>query len=259
MSEYKIVELTTESILDYGVCGYKDAKKHVELQKKVDWYKKYHEKGLRIKVILSEDGKYQGMIEYIPGEYAHRPVDAKAYLFIQCLFVGFNKDYKGKGFGSALLDDCMEQAKELGLKGVATVTRKGSFMASGLIFDKYGFEVVDQAKPDFQVMVKKFDANSKNPKFFETVGEVTSKYKKGLTIIRSVQCPYTEKNVKAIIDTAENEFKLDVKLVDLQEAKEVQASPCPFGTFCMIYNGEIISHHPISNGRFKNIMNKIEK
>ncbi|NOR47352.1 MAG: GNAT family N-acetyltransferase, partial [Methanosarcinaceae archaeon] len=36
----------------------------------------------------------------------------------------------------------------------------------------------------------------------------------------------------------------------------VQHSPCAFGIFCIIYNGEIISHHPISNTRFENIMKK---
>ena len=82
------------------------------------------------------------------------------------------------------------------------------------------------------------------------------KYSKGLTIIRSCQCPYTEKNVKAIIETAKSKFKLKAKLVDLADAKAVQNTPCAFGTFCIIYDGEIISHHPISNTRFENIMKK---
>lgn len=45
-------------------------------------------------------------------------------------------------------------------------------------------------------------------------------------------------------------------VIDLQDSNEVQQSPCVFGTFCIIYNGEIISHHPISNTRFENIMKK---
>ncbi|TQD28372.1 YoaP domain-containing protein [Methanolobus vulcani] len=36
-------------------------------------------------------------------------------------------------------------------------------------------------------------------------------------------------------------------------------SECIFGTFCIIYDGGIISHHPISNKQFMNIMNKKRK
>jgi len=76
--------------------------------------------------------------------------------------------------------------------------------------------------------------------------------------MRSAQCPYTEKNVNAIIDSAKK-MNLKIKLVDLQDADAAQSNPCPFGTFSIIYNGKIISHHPISNTRFENIMAKIIK
>jgi len=259
MDEVQIIDLTVDNISDYGVCGYKDVKKHVELRQKIEWYGKYYPKGLRIKAVLSQDGSYQGMIEYIPGKYAHRPVDAEEYMFIHCIFVGFNKDYKGKGYATALLEACIKDAKESKLKGVAVVTRKGSFMATDSIFLKHGFEVVDQAKPDFNLMVKKFHTETVSPQFKPNMQDNAKKYSSGLTIMRSVQCPYSEKNVNAIIDTAKEQFNLQVKLIDLNEIESVQDSPCPFGTFCIIYNGEIISHHPISNGRFKNIMSKIIK
>lgn len=69
----KIIDLTPDNIADYGVCGYKDFKKQLELRRKIDWFKTYYPKGLRIKVVLADKGGYQGMLEYIPGKYAHRP------------------------------------------------------------------------------------------------------------------------------------------------------------------------------------------
>ena len=84
MADTELIDLTPEDIADYGVCGYKDVQKHLELRKKIEWFKQYYPKGLRIKALLSQKGGYQGMLEYIPGEYAHRPVDAKGYLFIHC-------------------------------------------------------------------------------------------------------------------------------------------------------------------------------
>lgn len=256
MSDIKIIDLTPENIADYGVCGYKDVKKHLELRKKIEWFKEYYPKGLRIKAILSKIGGYQGMLEYIPGKYAHRPVDADGYMFIHCIFVGFKKEFKGKGHASLLIDECINDAIKKNMLGVAVVTRKGPFMANKDIFLKKGFQVVDSAKPDFDLLVKKFDVKSKNPKFKSNMTDNLKKYQKGLYVIRSPQCPYTEKNVKAILKSAKNKFNLKPNLVDLQDLNTVQDTPCAFGTFCIIYNGEIISHHPISNTRFENIMKK---
>ncbi len=256
MSVFEIIDLTPENIADYGVCGYKDIKKHAELRNKIQWFTDYYPKGLRIKAVLSEDGGYQGMIEYIPGYYAHRPVEADGYMFIHCLYVGLKKEYKGKGFGTALIQACIGDAKNTGMKGVAVVTRKGSFMANDTIFQKMGFVVVDQVKPDFHLMAKKFDAETNNPKFNEDMQANLKNFGSGLTILRSPQCPYTEKNVKAIIKTAKEQFHLEVQLIDLSDAETAKNSPCPFGTFAIILDGKIISHHPISNTRFVNILDK---
>lgn len=188
MKDYRIIDLTPDNISEYGVCGYKDVKKHVELQKKIDWFSKYYSKGIRIKAIITQTGSYQGMLEYIPGKYANRPVNAENYMFIHCLFVGFKSEYKGKGFASALLDECVDESKKSNFDGVAVVTRKGSFMANSNIFLKKGFEIVDSAKPDFELLVLKFKDSSTNPKF--RISEDSLKlYKDGLTIMRSAQCP----------------------------------------------------------------------
>ncbi|WP_430815516.1 GNAT family N-acetyltransferase [Carboxylicivirga sp. RSCT41] len=253
----QIIDLTPDNIADYGVCGYKDVKKHKELRNKIEWFKTYHSKGLKIKALISENGSYQGMLEYLPGELAHRPVNASDYLFIHCIFVGFNKEFKGKGYASALIEECINDAKLQKKKGVAVVTRKGSFMSDKSVFLKNGFTLADSVKPDFELLVYKFDPGFPNPGFKASIINNVKQYENGLTILRSAQCPYTEKNVNAIIETAQQKYKLNARLVDMKDAMAVQASPCAFGTFCIVYNGRVISHHPISNKRFENIMNKI--
>ena len=253
MEDIKIINLTPENIAEYGVCGYKDVKKHIELRKKIEWFKEYYPKGLRMKVVFSQKGGYQGMLEYIPGKYAHRPVVADGYLFIHCVFVGFKNEFKRRGLASSLLDECITEAEDIKMLGVAVVTRKGPFMVHNNIFLKKGFQIVDNAKPDFDLLVLKFDIKSKDPGFKKNREEHLKAHENGLTIMRSAQCPYTEKNVNAIIESAKK-MKLKTKLVDLTDANAVQNTPCAFGSFCLIYNGKIISHHPISNTRFENIM-----
>jgi len=51
------------------------------------------------------------------------------------IIVGLKKEYKEKTFGTALIQACIDDAKNTGMKGVAVVTQKGSFMANDAIFN----------------------------------------------------------------------------------------------------------------------------
>lgn len=257
MEDIEIINITPDKISQYGVCGYKDLKKHEELRRKIAWFSEYYPKGLRMKALISQKDGYQGMIEYLPGKYAHRPVDADGYMVIQCIFTGFRKEYKGKGYGSLLISECITDSQKENLAGVAVVTRMGSFMAKSDIFLKMGFEVVASSPPDFELLVYRFGASSPPIRFKPEMVARASDYPDGLTILRSAQCPYSEKNVREIMKTAIQTFGLTTHLVELKDSDAVQQSPSAFGTFCILYNGTVISHHPISNTRFINIMNKL--
>lgn len=251
--DFQIIDLTPENIAQYGVCGYKDINKHLELKRKVEWFSKYYPKGLRIKALILKNGGYQGMLEYIPGEYAHRPVNAQGYMFIHCVFVGFKKEFKGKGFASLLIDECIKEAKQKDMNGVAIVTRNGSFMVKKDIFINKGFSLIENMKPDFELLVLKFKDDIKNPEFIKNSMD---DYSEDLIIMRSAQCPYSVKNVDAIIETAKK-LNMKANLIEMNDAESTQKSPCAFGTFCIINDGKIISYHPISNTRFENIIKAV--
>ena len=251
----EIIDTKADNILEYGVCGYKDIRK-AGYPEKIEWLKKRFPEGMKIKTLYSDEDGTQGMIEYIPGEYCWRPVEASGYMFIHCIFCGFKNIYKGKGYGSLLLDECLRDARKGNMYGVAVVTRKGPFMAGKELFVRNGFEVVDKAPPDFELLVNKFHKNAPAPKFKGKWEERLSQYGKGLTIIRADQCPYTVKNVKEISETAEKTYGIKPNIISLKKCEEAQNSPCAFGTFCIIHRGKAIAYHPISKTRFINIMNK---
>ena len=256
MEKVKIIETTPDNILEYGVCGYKNINRP-GYPEKIEWFQDRFREGLKIRTLIAEDDGAQGMMETIPGEYCWRPVEAKGYMFIHCLFVGFKRVYKGKGYASMLLDECENDAKKGHMLGVAVVTRKGSFMVGNDIFIKRDYKIVDEAPSDFELLIKKFDDKASPPQFRGGWAERRKQYCKGLTIIRAFQCPYTVKNVNEICESAEKEYGIQPRVITLQSYTEAQESPCPFGIFCMIYDGEIIAEHPISKARFKNIMNKL--
>jgi len=249
----KIVTVDSDNLSKIGFCGYKNPRREGFLEK-YNWLLKRFQEGLQLKAILTEQDGSQGMIEYIPGRFCWRPVKADEYMFIHCLFVGFKKVYKQKGYGKLLLDECFKDAKQQGMKGISVVTRKGPFMVGKEFFLKHGFEVTDRANPDFELLVQRFDQNTKLPHFKPMDPE---KYKDGLYIIRADQCPYTVKNVREIRQAARQVFGLKSHVIDLQDHQQAQKSPCPFGTFCIIYQGRVISCHPISKTRFLNIMHQL--
>jgi len=258
MSGIEIIDTNANNILEYGVCGYKDIRR-AGYPEKIEWLKGRFPEGMKIKTLYSDKDGTQGMIEYIPGEYCWRPVEASGYMFIHCIFSGFKNIYKGKGYGSLLLDECLQDTRKENMHGVAVVTRKGPFMASEELFVKNGFEVVDTAPPDFELLVKRFNKNAPAPKFKGDWEKKLSKYNKGLTIIRADQCPYTVKNVREISETAEKTYSVKPNIVSLKNCQEAQNSPCAFGTFCIVYDGKVVACHPISKTRFANIMNGILK
>ena len=110
MEGIDIVDTNSDNILEYGVCGYKDIKR-AGYPEKIEWLKDRFKEGLKIKTLYSGKDGTQGMIEYLPGEYCWRPVEANGYMFIHCIFSGFKNVYKGKGYGSLLVDECIKDAR----------------------------------------------------------------------------------------------------------------------------------------------------
>ena len=251
----EIIDTNLDNILEYGVCGYKNIK-HEGLRRKIEWLKARFSEGMKIKTLYSDKDGTQGMIEYIPGEYCWRPVEASGYMFIHCIFVGFRRAYKGRGYGSLLVDECSKDARKQNMLGVAVVTRKGTWMAGKELFVRKGFEVVDTAPPDFELLLREFDEKAPTPKFKGDWEKRLSQYSQGLTIFQSDQCPPLAQWVKEISETADKVYGIKPRIIELKSCQDAQNSPCAFGSFCIVYNGKVVAEAPISSKRFTNIMNK---
>ena len=254
MTEIQILDTNAGNIRDYPLCGYKNIKQE-GYKRKTDWLKKRFKEEMKAKILQSAQDGSVGMIEYVPGEHAWRAVEAKGYMFIHCLFI-MPKKLKGKGYGSLLVEECIKDAKRKKMHGVAVVTRKGTWMASKELFLKKGFEIVDTAPPDFELLAKKFKKSAPSPRFKGDWDKRLRKYDKGLTIIRSDQCPYAAKAVREISETAEKTYNIKPRVVELTTSRQAQRAPSPFGVFSIILDGKLVADHPISNTRFVNIMNK---
>ncbi len=120
-----------------------------------------------------------------------------------------------------------------------------------------GFETVDTAPPDYQLLVHKFNRRAANPVFKKGWDHKLAQYSRGLTIIRSSQCPHIAKFASDIAMTAENEYHIKPAVVNLESCHDAQNAPTPYAVFAVIHNGRLLADHQISRTRFRNIMNHL--
>ena len=249
-----LVDLDAANVARFPCCGIKSAG-HEGRCNKIRWLKTQFKKGLRARMLVAPGGRPCGYIEYVPGEYAWRGVDAAGYLFIHCVWT-FYKQYQHKGVARSLVQAAVEEARQTGRDGVAVVAREGPWLAGPALFLANGFEVVDSAPPDYQLLVRKLNPSAANPAFKGDWDKKRKKYSKGLTIIRSTQCPHIAKFADEIVRTAEVEYGLTPRQVVLKSHKEAQNAPTPYAVFAVLYNGRVLADHQVSRTRFRNIMKK---
>jgi ribosomal protein S18 acetylase RimI-like enzyme len=252
----RLVDVTAANFDTLPCCGIK-SKTHPGRCEKRCWLTANSGLGLRAKTLVDTDGKACGYIEYLPGEYAWRGVDAAGYMFIHCLW-NHSKAQQRKGWGQAMIEACVNDAKEAGMKGVAVVVRESPWMADRRLFLSKGFERAGTAPPDYELLVRKFSEKAASPSFKNGSDEKVASYSCGLTIIRSKQCPYVAKFAGEISECAEQEFGIKPRIVELESWRDAQNAPTPYAVFALIYKGRLVADHQVSRTRFRNIMKNLD-
>lgn len=250
-----LIELDPANLESLPCCGIKSPA-HAGRRQKNCWLKTSFKKGLRAKALLAPDGRPCGYIEYLPGEFAWRGVDARGYMFIHCIWM-HSKRHQRKGHGSLMIEACLDDAKQAGMNGVAVLARDGPWLAGPRLFLANGFQLVDTAPPDYSLLVRKLNPSATDPSFKGGWDEKLKRYNRGLTIILSNQCPYVVKFSADIAQSARDDYGLEPRLVELKSHREAQNAPTPYAVFSVIYNGRLLADHQISRTRFRNIMKKL--
>jgi GNAT superfamily N-acetyltransferase len=257
VNDYEIIDTNADNVGGCSHCGNKNTN-NLGHCRKTNWLRERYAEGLRYKVLRSEKRGDVGMIEYALGNHAWRPVEAEGCLVIHCLWV-YGK-HKGKGLGSLLLQNCLEDAKTRQCRGVAVVTSTDRLMAGSDLFLKAGFVSVDRtlgsseaSAASYELLVKRLKKTGPDPRFIVERERLFKRYRKGLTILAADQCPYVAKSVERIAD-ASRTLGLEPNVVRVESAKASRELPTPYGVFSIIYDGKLIAHRPISATRFRTIM-----
>lgn len=255
----RIIDINENNIREYGLFCKKSQKKEIGYQNKVKWIKERFKEGLKYKLLLVKEGEKEtsrGFIEYIPGEYNWRGIQADQWMVIHCIWVVGR--HKKKGYASKLLEECNKDAKEANMNGVVAMTaEKGGWLPNMKIFVKNGFEKVDELDPYYGLYAKTFSVNAPKPQFYPLSKNKLKEYGEDLTLLYTRQCPYLPILVNDLEELT-SEKSINFQAILLEDAKEAQRNGIhPYGTFCIICNGEVLPYKPGIKKEIINLFNKI--
>ena len=227
----EFINLTAENLAGEHLCCIIRSKKiHPGVEAKRQWLAGRLAEGHVFRKL--NNTKATVMIEYAPLETAWVPVTGDNYIYLYCLWA--SGVHKGKGYGKALMEYCLSDARAKGRSGVCMLGAKyqKSWLSDQSFAEKFGFETVDTAG-DYELLALSFDGTK--PKFTDSAKrqEIESRE---LTVYYSAQCPFILQKLDKIRAYCEaNRVPASFLAVDtLQKAKEL---PCVFKNFALFYQG----------------------
>ncbi len=225
------INLTAENIADEHLCCIiRTQKPHPGVEAKRQWLAERLKEG---HIFRKLNAKATVFIEYAPLETAWVPIVGDNYYYIYCLWVYGSP--KGNGYGRALMEYCINDAKEKGKSGVCMLGAKKqkAWLSDRSFAEKFGFKSVDTTDDGYELLALSFDGTV--PKFAPNAKRQKIESKE-LTIYYDMQCPFVYQRLELIKQYCEeNTVPLSLIEVDsLQKAKEL---PCVFNNWGVFYKG----------------------
>jgi GNAT superfamily N-acetyltransferase len=249
MDRISLEKVGPENLPECGI-GCLTNPKHQGFRPKVEWLQERFAEGLRFFLLRDGAGRPLGFLEYVPGERAWRPVDARGWLFVHCLWV-YPRGQKVRGLGSRLIQACIEEARRERAVGVAAMVSDGPWMAGKEVFLRNGFRSIDESDR-FTLVAHRLRAGP-DPRFRDLRANLARF--RGLHLVYCAQCPMLPKSAADLSEVAA-EHGVDLKITVLRSAREAQRAPSYYGVFNLLWNGRLLSDHYVSKGRFKGLLRR---
>lgn len=228
----EFVNLTVENLPHEHLCCIIRSKKfHPGIDAKRQWLSGRLKEG---HVFRKLNEKATVFIEYAPLETAWVPIIGDNYYYLYCLWV--SGSCKGKGYGKALMEYCLADARKNGKSGICMLgaTKQKAWLSDQSFAKKFGFEVADTAGNGYELLALSLDGTL--PNFSQRAKKLEIESRE-LTIYYDMQCPYVYQNIGIIRQYCEtNGVPVFFIHVDsLQKAKEL---PCVFNNWAVFYKGK---------------------
>ena len=206
------VNLTKENLSDEHLCCIIRSKKpHAGIDAKRQWLSDRLNEG---HVFRKLNAKATVFIEYAPLETAWVPIIGDNYYYLYCLWVLGSP--KGNGYGRALMEYCLTDAKEKGKSGVCML---GSKKRKNWLSDQSFALSFDGTMPKFAQNAKKMKIESED-----------------LTIYYDMQCPYIYQKIEMVKQYCDTN-NVPVSLIQVDTLQKAKDLPCVFNNWGVFYKG----------------------
>ena len=244
------INLTAENLADEHLCCIIRTKKpHPGIEAKRQWLSERLKEG---HVFRKLNAKATVFIEYAPLETAWVPIVGDNYLYVYCLWVTGSD--KGKGYGKALMEYCLADAKEKGKSGVCMLgaQKQKSWLSDQSFAKAFGFEAVDTTASGYELLALSFDGTT--PRFADNVKKTGIEHQE-LTIYYDSQCPYVYRTVEMIKQHCGTNG-IPVTFIHVDTLQKAKALPCVFNNWAVFYKGKFETVNLLDAGYLERILKK---
>ncbi len=245
------IRVTKENLEQEHICCAISNNNDVQVASKKAWLAERFEEGL---VFLKSTERGKCFIEYLPAEAAWNPIDAPGYLYIDCLWV--SGSFKGHGYSSDLLNECINDAKAQGKQGLCILSsaKKKPFLADPGYLKHKGFSVCDEADNGIQLWYLPLLPNAAKPTF-RACARHPSVEERGYVLYYTNQCPFNAKYVP-VIEQVAKEKGVPFHAIRIDSREKAQNAPTPITTYALFYNGKYLSNEQMNDSRFLKLIEK---
>ena len=245
------IRVTKDNLEKEHICCAISNNKDIQVSSKKAWLADRFDEGL---VFLKSVERGKCFIEYIPAENAWVPIDAGGYMYIDCLWV--SGSFKGHGYSTDLLDACIRDSKEKGMKGLCILAsaKKKPFLADPKFLKYKGFKVADEADNGIQLWFLPFSDNAEKPRFKECAKHPHIE-DSGYVLYYTDQCPFNAKYVPIVEQTAK-EHNIPFRAVHIVSKEQARNVPTPITTYALFRNGEYLTNEQMNDTKFLKLVSE---
>lgn len=239
------INVTNDNLEKEHICCAISNNKDVQVLSKKKWLADRFDDGL---VFLKSTERGKCFIEYIPAENAWNPIVAVGYMYIDCLWV--SGSFKGHGYSNDLLNECIEDSKKKGKKGLCILSsvKKKPFLADPKYLKYKGFTVCDESDNGIQLWYLPFSQDAVKP-YFKECAKHPHIDEKGYVLYYTSQCPFNAKYVP-IVEQAAKSQGISFKAIHIQSKADAQNAPTPITTYALFCDGEYLTNEQMNDKKF---------
>lgn len=244
-----IITVNKDNLDKEHICCAISSNKDLQVASKKSWLNERFDDGL---VFKKGDVRGKCFIEYIPAEKAWSPISADGYMYINCFWV--SGKFKGEGNSNLLLEECINDSKEKGKKGLVILSskKKNPYLSDSNYLKYKGFKVADTCDPYFELYYLPFNEEADKPSFKECVKNYKAD-NDGFVLYYTNQCPFTAKYVP-LVENVAKEKGINLNVINIKTTEEAQSAKSPFTSYSLFYNGEFVTHEILSEKKFEKII-----